>query len=121
MRCVRLLRLDSTDCADRLPSMARLSKDSSTGSRDCASSRVKVFIARSRFDTEYDENTKMHVAAEGSRVVTWIRESVRLHPLRETSADGRACGSSSGGCPSLPPQTRQPPSLPRRRLWIKRI
>src|ERR1700683_1151565 len=44
MRCERPVRLDSTVCAERLSSIARLSSDSSTGSNDCASSRVKVFI-----------------------------------------------------------------------------
>ena len=50
MRCASLFRSDSTVCAVRLPSIARLSRDSSTGSRDCASSRVKVFIRESLND-----------------------------------------------------------------------
>src|ERR1039458_3014761 len=44
MRRASSVRPDSISSADCLPSIARLSSDSSTGSRDCASSRVKVFM-----------------------------------------------------------------------------
>jgi len=60
MRRDRSFRLDSTSSADCLPSIARLSSDSSTGSRDCASSRVKVFMGNALF-IGYDKSKEQGV------------------------------------------------------------
>src|ERR1039458_3642337 len=54
MRRARSERSPPTSSADSLPSIARFSSDSITGSSDCASSRVKVFMEMPSF-IGYDE------------------------------------------------------------------
>src|ERR1035437_4185043 len=71
----------STCWANCLPSMARFSSDSITGSRDCASSSVKVFIS-----TVYSEQ--------------WSVVSGIVHSMNRTSSN------SSGGLICQPHQSK---------------
>src|SRR5579871_6427499 len=82
MRRLRSESSVSTSSAARLPSIARFSRASSTGSRDCASSRVKVFMGLKSFleDTPKSVSRRTMISSQSSAWAAVLRSSSR--PVR---------------------------------------